>query len=114
MSSIINKVMTDGKSVLKPVVGMGATICMWSDRRAATIVKVLTPTTIVIQQDEAIRSDTNGMSESQEYHYKRWPTAPHDTYTRRKNGSWVRKGEPMKNGQRISLGHRSHYHDFSF
>lgn len=97
-----------------PAVGAGATLLMWSDRHAGTIVEV-SPNgkRVGFQQDEAIRTDKNGMSDSQTYEYKPNPQAGIQYFTLRKNGAWVREGESMK-GTRITIGVRNEYHDFSF
>ena len=110
--SIVNRLM--GNSAKAPEVGMGATILMFTDRHAATVIEVVTPQKIVIQRDEARRVDNNGMSESQEWEFKPNKNAVRETYTKRKNGAWVRAGDPMRNGTRLALGHRSEYYDFSF
>lgn len=52
-----------------PEVGMGCTVLGWTDRHAATIVEVKSPTKIAVVGDIAERTDSNGMSENQEYRY---------------------------------------------
>ena len=99
----------------EPEVGMGATILMWSDREAATIVSVSkSGKRIEVQRDHAKRTDNNGLSESQTYEFTPNPEGPRIAYTLRKNGQWVREGESMKGGQRLRVGSRDHYYDFSF
>lgn len=98
-----------------PEIGMGATILMWSDRIACTIVEVnAKKTRIVIQHDNAIRTDKNGMSESQEYCYEPNADGVKIVATLRKNGTFVEQGESMKNGTIVRIGERRHYHDYSF
>lgn len=94
----------------KPVVGEGATICAYSDRHAATVVRV-SPSgkTAWIQRDHAKRVDTNGMSESQEYIFSRNLDAPIEEVRLTKRGWRVKGG-----GDGVSFGHRSEYYDFSF
>ena len=65
--SMMNHLMVNANHP-KPVVGMGATMCSWSDRTAATIVAV-TPKTITVKCDKATRTDKNGMSDCQTYSY---------------------------------------------
>lgn len=96
-----------------PVVGMGCTILMYTDRHAATIIEVANLKTVVIQADIAKRTDKNGMSDYQFYEYTSDPNAHKRTFTLRKNGRWCEKGEPMSMSG-IALGHRSTYHDYSF
>jgi hypothetical protein len=105
MSESVNKV---------PEVGMGATINMYTDRHAATIVEVKSPTKIVIQQDSAERTDSNGMSESQDYAFTPNPKAAKEVYTKRKNGLWIKTGESKGNGTSLHIGQRNEYHDYSF
>lgn len=92
-------------------VGDGATILMFSDRHAATVVEA-GPKRIVIQRDIAKRTDDNGMSESQTYEFTPDPTAPKIAYTLRKNGRWVREGDPLRGGETLGRG-RSSYYDFT-
>lgn len=103
--SLINHVMTHCGQA-EPKVGDGATICMWSDRHAATIIKV-TPYTVTVQEDKAIRTDTNGMSESQTYRYEPDPHGATYTFRKTKNG-WKCKGVGL------TIGVRRHYYDYSF
>lgn len=111
--SLVNHLM-DRTQDPAPEVGMGATLLGWTDRHAATIVEVPNERTVVVQADTATRTDNNGMSDAQSYDYAANPDAPRVTYTLRKNGRWVRKGESSKNGARLSIGHRSSYYDYSF
>ena len=100
---------------LAPEVGQGATILYWTDRRAATVIQVsASDRSITVQFDKATRTDDNGMSESQRYSYEADPAAATRVFTKRKNGQWVAKGESLKSGQRLVLGHRRHYYDYSF
>lgn len=105
--SLINHVMSQSHGATMPQVGMGATICGWSDRHAATIVKV-TECQIYVQRDRVIRTDSNGMSESQHYDYAADPLAPVEIFRRTKRG-WRNKG-----GRSLSIGHRSEFYDYSF
>lgn len=112
--SLVNLVTTDGKQA-DPKVGDGATICGWTDRHAATIVEVSkSGKAVAVQYDHAKRTDANGMSESQTYEYSANPEGRKEVYTLRKNGAWVKQGEPLKDGGRISIGARNSYYDFSF
>jgi len=101
-----------------PVVGMGCTVSMYSDRYAATIVEVIrkgiAPCGVVIQRDMATRTDCNGLSESQEYSYEMKPQAQKETYSRRKNGTYVKVGEGVSEGTKLIIGQRLHYIDPCF
>ncbi|CPW67078.1 hypothetical protein [Mycobacteroides abscessus] len=98
-----------------PQVGMGATIVMWSDRHAATIVGVSdSGSTVSVQRDRATRTDNYGMSDSQSYAYSPNPEASIQAFTLRKTGRWVRRGEPEKGGTVLLIGQRDEYYDYSF
>lgn len=98
----------------EPVIGMGATILFYSDRQAATVIEVVSPSKITVREDSAVRTDSNGMSESQEYRYAENPSGRVLVFTKRKNGAWYMEGDRMRNGTIIRLGVRDAYHDYSF
>jgi hypothetical protein len=110
--SLMNYIFS-GAKMAAPEIGMGATVLMWSDRHAATIVEVSkSGKRVGIAEDEAKRVDGNGMSDSQSYEYSPG-TGSVQYFTLRKNGAWVREGDSMK-GARLAIGARQHYYDFSF
>jgi len=113
--SLVNHLVSRSKG-LEPVVGMGATELMWTDRHALTIVEVNEKKTmVVVQRDNVKRIDNGGpYTESQDYEFTPNPNATRVPYTLRKNGAWVKLGESMKGGSRISIGRRSEYCDPSF
>lgn len=112
--SLINLVQGNSRQHT-PEVGMGATILMWTDRHAATIIEVSkSGKSIVVQRDNAKRTDNLGMSDAQSYEYTPNPNGTKTTYTLRKNGAWVRKGSGMKNGERLGIGYRNEHYDYSF
>lgn len=111
--SLTNAISATHKSP-EPVVGMGATKLMWTDRVAYTVVEVLSPRRIVVQQDSTDRvNKQDGMTECQEYTYTPDPEAPKLVITLRKNGRWYQVGESI-HGSPFALGMRDSYHDFSF
>ncbi len=85
--SLINHIMARGS--VMPEIGMGATICGWSDRYPATIV-------------------SNGMSEQQEYEYTRNTNSPVTVFR------VSRGGLRSKSGNYLCVGRRERYYDFSF
>lgn len=91
----------------EPVVGGGATVLYWTDRKAATIVRV-TKTQVHIQLDIAVRTDVNGMSECQDYNYFPSPEAVVDIFRKTKRG-WRNKA-----GNTLVIGYRETYYDYSF
>jgi len=96
-----------------PEVGMGATMLLWSDRHAGTVVEVKGKR-LVWQRDKATRADTYGMSDCQSYTYEANPEGETEAFTLRKNGEWVREGSSMKSGTTLGLGYRREYYDYSF
>jgi len=114
--SFINNVYGRMRGGPEPQEGMGATILMYTDRHAATIVRVGRGRRpwLQVQRDHARRVDDNGMSDAQQYEYQANPEAPRETYTLRKNGAWVREHEAMDSGTRLLVGKREEYYDFSF
>lgn len=99
-----------------PAPGVGATIVMYSDRHAATIVEVsASGKTVTVQQDTATRTDTNGMSDCQTYTFAPNPAAPLQVFTLRSTGRYVPKGVPTKSaGMSLAIGTRQEHYDFSF
>jgi hypothetical protein len=112
--SLVNHVYAGEKQPL-PKIGDGATILGWTDRKAATVVAldvIRGVQHVAVQRDHAKRIDDNGMSESQVYEYSPNPDASVEWFSLRKSGQWIAKGQ--KDGQRLAIGFRNHYHDFSF
>lgn len=60
--------------VVTPKVGDGATLQMYTDRHACTVIAV-SPSgkQVTLQEDTATRTDKNGMSECQSYTFARNP-----------------------------------------
>jgi hypothetical protein len=116
--SVFNYLMAGSKPGA-PEVGMGATILMYSDRHAATIVEVGTNKAgevnkIVVTRDHYRRTDSLGMTDSgQEYEFTPNPDGAKVTYTKRRNGQFIEQGSPMRGGGGILIGHRDHYYDFT-
>jgi hypothetical protein len=106
--SVLNHLMSGGGQPA-PAVGMAATVLYWSDRHAATVIKV-TAKTVTVQEDKAVRTDQNGMSEVQQYDYSPDPEGRVLTFRLNKKGAYVNR----KSGRGLLLGVRRHYHDYSF
>jgi hypothetical protein len=104
--SLVNHAMASSPEV-EPQVGMGATMLMWTDRNAGTVVRV-TPKTVYVQRDRATRTDSNGMSEHQEYAYEPDPAGAITVFRRTKRG-WR-----SSSGEYLRIGRRETYRDFSF
>lgn len=99
---------------VKPEVGMGATICLWTDRHAATVIKV-SPSgrEVTVQHDHARLTNKDGIYGNQTYEYSPNPDGPTEVFTLRKNGRYTRKGEEM-GGTTLHVGDRREYYDPSF
>ena len=107
-----------------PVVGMGATILCWTDRKPATIVAVdarKSGTIVTVQEDVAKRADENGLSEDQTYTFTANPNARKITFRQAKGGGWqevtfnaATKRWNAVEGHGLRIGERDKYHDFSF
>lgn len=110
---VINQILANATSPA-PVIGMGATMYVGSDRHAYSVVEVPKPTTVVVKRDTTRPLHANPFSEAQRYEYSPNPDATAETFTLRKGGVWVREGESLRHGTRISLGTRSEYYDPSF
>uniref|UniRef100_A0A6M3LRF4 Uncharacterized protein n=1 Tax=viral metagenome TaxID=1070528 RepID=A0A6M3LRF4_9ZZZZ len=117
--SLVNHVLSGTKGAPTPEVGMGATILMWSDRRAATIVRVRLFQTgplkgkvrqVLVQEDKATRTDSNGQSDMQTYSYEPDTNAPIRVFTANRNQDGVFRGA----GGTLRIGSRNHYYDFGF
>ena len=94
-----------------PEIGLGATVCLWSDRLPYTIIKVSkSGKTITLQADRYHRLDSNGMSEDQRYIYQ--PNINGDIIkaSLRKNGVF----RVSKTNCSVILGFRQRYYDYSF
>jgi hypothetical protein len=93
-------------------IGSGATVCMVSDRHAATIID-MTETRITIQWDRVTVVKGSVQDGSAEYEYAWNPGGIIEKYSLRKNGRWVLVGDSSNTGQRL-LPNRSEYHDPHF
>lgn len=117
--NLINRMM-EASATPEPEVGMGATVCLWSDRHAATITEVIRYKTgpkagqvkgVKTRACKAIRTDNNGMSEAQAYRYEENPDAPEAVWTLRKDGRFIKRGSKYTT---LAIGFRDAYYDYSF
>jgi len=95
-----------GASKKQVQVGDAATVILWTDRYAGTVVKV-TRCQIHVQRDIAVRQDDRGMSESQDYTYS--PDLDGAVYIFRKTKRGYKCGSFG-----LCVGHRDEYYDYSF
>jgi len=109
-----------------PAVGSGATLYWWTDRHAATVVEVTTDKTtfVIVQEDSAVRVDSNGMSDSQTWDCTPDPEGRKFVYRRNETKeAWelVHFNEKTKRwnlnetqSPKLGINHRNHFFDFSF
>jgi hypothetical protein len=98
---------------IEPVVGMGVTYSIGSDRYPFSIIKVINHRTLIIQKDSFTRKDTNGLSEIQEYEYTPNVNSEQITITKRKDGCWRQKKSSSSYGI-YTVGTRRAYMDPCF
>lgn len=95
----------------KPFIGMGATICMGTDRLPATVIKIsASGKQITLQEDNAIRKDKNGMSEVQSWLFTTNRNGETYRASLRKDGKYKLAQTDMM----IKLGVRKKYFDYCF
>ena len=114
-----NLIIENNYKSLKPIVGMGVTQLLYSDRRAFTVIRIVDDKTIFVQEDTAVRMDNNGMSDSQRYSYN--PNPNGHIYELRmcvdghwRNAPFMFQNEFMSAGAVFMVGHRDAYHDYSY
>lgn len=101
-------------------VGDGVTLNYYSDEEAATVIEIDPKGRwIKVQEDKAIRTDSNGMSESQTYEFERNPSGRiHTFYKTRHKGItlFTNTGRSTYGdyGIWLSLKQRRCYFDYSF
>lgn len=89
-----------------PKIGDGATVILWTDRYAGTIIKI-TRCQIHVQRDIPVRQDERGMSESQDYTYTADPKGQVYVFRKTKRG--------YKCGSfGLAIGVRDEYYDYCF
>ena len=95
----------------QPDIGMGATEIGWTDRRPYTVIAIdESGKRCTVQEDTATRTDDNGMSDVQEYHYEANPQGMTRILSLRADGRWREVG-----GTTIfHIGTRRKYHDYGF
>jgi hypothetical protein len=97
----------------QPEVGMGATYHINSDCSPYTIVSTnATGKTIQVQRDDY--HAVSGTYPDCEYEYTPNLEAQIETYTRRKNGVYHLKGQPMTHYSGLTIGRRRYYRDPHF
>lgn len=122
-NNLMSNIMVAGTKNIVPEVGMGATLCSYTDRSAATVIEVTSVrgvTYITVQEDNAKRIDTNGMCDDQDYEYTPNPEG-YKCMFRFKNNKWegvtfntATNRYKKQDSYGLVLGTRDKFHDFSF
>lgn len=103
------------KTPLTPEVGLGATSGYGADCYPHTVVWVSEDGKKLEVTDDTHHTQPGfDYYSKQEYTYTSNMNGPRTRYRLRKNGRWVKDGEPMNGGSSITLGHRRYYQDPSF
>lgn len=105
-------------SVNFPIGTGGYTHC-WTDKYPVTLVEVLSPSRVVVQDANATIISGSAQDGSAEYKYEPNPKGSKEVYSLRigKNGLvdvWVKVGESRKGGMRLVLGQYEKYEDPHF
>ena len=95
-----------------PEVGLPCTVVYWSDKRAATVTRIISPSKIEVMHNEV---------ECLDYYASDYKVLPEinklmgvDVFTKRRNGKWIMEGQTSKDGVRLMLHYQRHYIDPSF
>lgn len=95
---------------LIPEVGLGCTICYYSDRRAATVTKIISSCKIEVMFNQTKCIDYY----AGEYEILKELEGSPKVFTKRRNGRWVADGQAYKDGVLLMLHYQSHYIDPHF
>lgn len=110
METPVNQALS-GATLVVPVVGMPATICMLSDRHPATVIAVSkSGKKVTVRKDNWKVISGSEHDGSAKYEYSEDTTGPTYEFTLRKDGRW----KEVKGSDRLRLGHRERYYDPSF
>lgn len=95
-----------------PEVGLKCTIVYWSDKRAATVTRVISPTKIEVMHNKVkcidyIKGEYEILPEIED-------CMGVDVFTKRKNGQWCQQGQPTKDSVKLILHYQRHYIDPHF
>lgn len=120
--SLINHMMSQSNP-REIVVGMPATLLMWTDRHPGTVINTFTKgkRRYVSVQEDAWKALTSMASEDQSYEFSRDPEGHVKTFRRTESGDWDEvflnedTGRYKKIGSGgLMLGRRGKYHDPCF
>lgn len=107
--SITNRINEERPSVV-PMVGMGATAFLWSDRHAYTVSKILSRTRLALTPDKVTKWSENGDGYGEEF--ETVPTAQEQIVRLCSDGKWKFEKDAARTV--VVLGIRQAYYDRSF
>lgn len=124
----LNNRIAEKMKMPKPEVGMGVTELCYTDRHPFEVIAILSDKRIKVRKMTAERTDTNGISDCQEYRY--FPNFDGEIKTLvLRNGKWrdiVKEYDNDENGRLVEvetrrlgcngwlIGRAEKYHDYSF
>lgn len=112
--SIDNRLLESAK-MPEPQVGMGATEIYYSDRRPFEIIEVKDARHITVRELDWKRTDSNGMSDCQDYEYFSNPENRTADLFLTKQGQWRERYDGRRLGCNcFYIGEAERYHDFCF
>lgn len=105
-----------------PTVGMGVTILYWTDRRAGTIVEVVSENEIVFTEDDTVADKSKPCQMGhQNWIHTPQPNGPRMTAKKGRDGRWylarkTKTGRLSVNKKCLPLavGYKEHHYDWSF
>lgn len=107
MTCVAN-VLTFKEQFVTTTVGMGATVVLYTDRHACTVVGISkSGKRVTLRRDQVTRLDARGRSESQSYRFAADPTGQVSTARLTKRG-W------SSGGCKVLIGVREEYYDPNF
>lgn len=95
---------------LIPDVGTPCTMILYTDRRAATVTRIISPCKIAIRLNETKCIDFY----ASDYEILPEVYGDEEIFTKRRNGVWVKEGHPTKDGVLLALHFQAHYIDPNF
>lgn len=95
---------------LVPYIGLGCTICYYSDKRAATVTIIISTFKIEVTFNKVKCIDYY----AGEYEILPKLEGAPKVFTKRKNGYWVAEGQSFKDGVLLMLHYQNHYIDPTF
>lgn len=95
------------------VIGMGGSICVWTDVTPVTVVAIKGKRVGVTKDGYKVISGSV-QDGSAEYEFTPQMNGPVEWYSLRKNGRFVKIGSSIRHGYRLSLGKRRRYYDPHF